>query len=107
MPSSAMKPTEAGTDRYSRAIHSASTPPTSANGTLASTSSACRTLPKVLNRTRKMRPERQRHDQCEPRSGTLLVLELPAPGDSITGRQLHFGRHARLRLVHVTYQVTS
>ena len=56
MPSSAMKPTAAGTDKYSPDSHSAITPPTSANGMLARISSAGRTAPKVLNRVRKIAP---------------------------------------------------
>ena len=49
-----MKPTDAGTDRYSPEASSANTPPTIANGTLASTSTAWRTEPKVENSNRKI-----------------------------------------------------
>ena len=56
MPSSAMKPTEAGTDRYCPDSHSAATPPTMANGTLPRMSAACRTEPKVMNSTKKISP---------------------------------------------------
>ena len=47
MPISAMKPTEAGTDRNSPDAHSAMMPPMVANGTLQNTRIACRTEPKV------------------------------------------------------------
>ena len=47
MPSRAMKPTEAGTDRYSPVSHSAVMPPVSANGKLLSTSTLWRTERKV------------------------------------------------------------
>ena len=56
MPSSAMKPTEAGTDRYSPAALSAAMPPTSANGMLAMTSSACLGERKVSTSSTKMAP---------------------------------------------------
>src|SRR5690606_23578411 len=50
MPSSAMKPTEAGTDRYSPESNRAKTPPISAKGTLATTSTDWRTEPRSEER---------------------------------------------------------
>src|SRR5690606_4270996 len=47
MPSSAMKPTDAGTDTYSPAIARPNTPPTSASGMFESTRSVWRNEPKV------------------------------------------------------------
>jgi outer membrane protein, heavy metal efflux system len=56
MPSKAMKPTDAGTDRYSPVSHRATMPPTIANGTLERTSNAWRTEPNVVNRMTKINP---------------------------------------------------
>src|SRR2546427_233247 len=63
MPSSAMKPTEAGTDRYSPAALSAAMPPTSANGMLAMTSSACLGERKVSTSSTKMAPSASRSEE--------------------------------------------
>ena len=51
MPMSAIKPTEAGTDRYSPDTASATTPPIRASGMLANTKMAWRRLPSVANST--------------------------------------------------------
>ena len=56
MPSKAMKPTEAGTDRYSSVNHRATMPPIIAKGTLVRTKVAWRTERKVLNSSRKIKP---------------------------------------------------
>jgi hypothetical protein len=56
MPSSATKPTEAGTERYSPDSQSANTPPIRANGILAKTRTAWRTEPKVANSSAKISP---------------------------------------------------
>jgi dihydrolipoamide dehydrogenase len=56
MPSSAMKPTEAGTDRYSPVMARPTMPPISAKGMLDSTSAPDCTEPKVENSTRKISP---------------------------------------------------
>ena len=51
MPMSAMKPTEAGTDRYSPEMASDTTPPMSASGMFTNTKIACGRLPSVANST--------------------------------------------------------
>ena len=56
MPSSAMNPTEAGTDRYCPDSHRAMMPPTSANGMLHRISTDWRAEPKVVNSTTKISP---------------------------------------------------
>ena len=65
MPSRAMKPTEAGTDRYSPVNHSPMMPPTSAKGTLLSTSRAWRTGAKGGEQDHEDEAQRQRHHQCQ------------------------------------------
>ena len=105
MPSSAMKPTEAGTLRYWPEAHSATMPPTIANGILANTSAACRTEPKVANKQQEDEAQRDRHHQREAGGGPLLVLELAAPGDGVTRRQLHLRCHCLLGLLDESDQV--
>ncbi len=51
-----MKPTEAGTDRYSPVDTRANTPPIKAKGMFTSTNKACRTEPNVVNSSTKIRP---------------------------------------------------
>ncbi len=56
IPNRAIKPTEAGTDKYSPANNKPKTPPTKAKGILAKTNTAWRTEPKVENNRQKISP---------------------------------------------------
>ena len=56
MPSRAMNPTEAGTERYSPDTQSETRPPTMAKGILARISSDARSERSVANSTRKISP---------------------------------------------------
>ena len=56
MPNRAIKPTDAGTERYSPESHSEIIPPIMANGTFVRMSNDCRIERSVANRTRKMSP---------------------------------------------------
>ena len=57
MPSNAIKPTEAGTDKYSPEIQSANTPPIIANGMLERISTAWRIESNVVNSSKKIKPK--------------------------------------------------
>ncbi len=96
MPSSAMNPTDAGTDRYSPDSQSARTPPISANGMLARISTDWRTDRSVANSTRKISPSAIGTTIGKPCGGAPLVLELAAPDEAIAGRQRHLRRNRLL-----------
>jgi hypothetical protein len=66
-------------------------PPTSANGMLLNTSSACRTDPNVANRRRKISASASGTTSAQARRGTLLVLELAAPGQRGSRRAADLG----------------
>jgi hypothetical protein len=57
MPNKAMKPTDAGTDKYSPVTQRATIPPTIANGILLKINNDCRTERKVENKSKKISPK--------------------------------------------------
>ena len=52
-------------------------------------------------------PKRHRYYQSQPCCRTLLILELPAPGQMIAGGQRYLGGDRRTRLFHEADQVAS
>ncbi len=101
-----MKPTEADRLSVSPRIQSAAMPPTSANGTLSSTSPACLSRPKVTNSSRKMIAIESGTTRASRACRSRLVLELTAPRDPVPGREGQRMLDPTLRLGHEAPDVT-
>jgi hypothetical protein len=89
-----MKPTEAGTDRYSPDRASANTPPTIAKGHHGQHQQGLAHRAEGGEEQHEDQPEGDRHHHAEAGSGALLVLELAAPGHPVAGRQGHLAATA-------------
>ena len=85
-----MKPTEAGTDRYSPVMNRPKTPPISAKGNVRQDQQGLAQRAEGREEQEEDQQQRHRHHHRQPRGGPLLVLELAAPGQPVAGRQRHF-----------------
>ena len=99
-PDSAMNPTAAETENGMSRSHKAAMPPVSASGTALNTRSASRAEPKALNKSRKISAKHTGHDNHEALPRRLEILELPAPGQPVSGREGNLLCDLRLRLVN-------
>ena len=96
MPSSAMKPTEAGTLRYWPEAHSANDAADHRERDVGEYQRRLPHRPEGREQQQEDESQRNRHDQGKAGGGTLLVLELAAPGDRVARGQLHFRCHGLL-----------
>ncbi len=97
-PESAMKPTAAETDIGMPRSQSAATPPESASGTALKTSTRVARAAERRIEQQEDQDEARRHDDREPCARRGEILELPAPGQPIAGRQRDFRGDLGLRL---------
>ena len=95
MPSSAMKPTEAGTDRYSPATSSAEDAADQRERDVGEDQQRLAHRAEGREQQQEDQRQRDRHHDHQPRRRALLVLELAAPGQAVAGRQLDLSRRLR------------
>jgi hypothetical protein len=105
MPSRAIKPTEAGTDRYSPAMKQAEDAADHGQGDVGQDQQGLAHRAEGREEQEEDQGQGHGHHDHQPGRRPLLVLELAAPGQPVALRQGDVAGHRRLGILDETHQI--